>query len=73
MQEVNRFEIAGADSLFYPAKLANKAKQANVWSPKVKVPVAVRYACSNYPITSGYLYNSAGLPVPSFRTENWGK
>lgn len=72
-KEVNCFEIAGSDSIFYPAKLAIKAKQANVWSPKVKVPVAVRYAFSNFPVTSGYLYNTAGLPVPSFRTDNWGK
>jgi sialate O-acetylesterase len=72
-KEVNCFEIAGSDSVFYPAKLAIKAKQANVWSPKVKAPVAVRYAFSNFPVTNGYLYNTAGLPVPSFRTDNWGK
>jgi sialate O-acetylesterase len=72
-KEVNCFEIAGADSVFYPANLAIKAKQANVWSVKVKIPVAVRYGFSNFPITTGYLYNTAGLPVPSFRTDNWGK
>ena len=72
-KEVNCFEVAGADSIFYPAKLMIKAKQANVWSPKVKVPVAVRYAYSNFPVTNGYLYNTAGLPVPSFRTDNWIK
>jgi sialate O-acetylesterase len=72
-KEVNCFEIAGSDSIFYPAKLAIKAKQAIVWSPKVKAPVAVRYAFSNFPVTNGYLYNTAGLPVPSFRTDNWGK
>ncbi len=72
-KEVNCFEIAGQDSIFYPAKLVIKAKQANVWSPKVKAPVAVRYAFCNFPVTNGYLYNTAGLPVPSFRTDNWGK
>ncbi len=72
-KEVNCFEIAGADSVFYPAKLAIKAKLANVWSPKVKAPVAVRYGFCNFPNTSGYLYNTAGLPVPSFRTDNWKK
>ncbi|MEI6277319.1 MAG: sialate O-acetylesterase [Prolixibacteraceae bacterium] len=72
-KEVNCFEIAGADSVFYPARVVIKTKQANVWSPKVKTPVAVRYAFCNYPITGGYLYNTAGLPVPSFRTDNWGK
>ncbi len=72
-KEVSCFEIAGSDSIFYPAKLTIKAKQANVWSPKVKAPVAVRYAFSNFPVTNGFLYNTAGLPVPSFRTDNWGK
>ena len=72
-KEVNCFEVAGSDSIFYPAKFAIKAKQANVWSPKVKVPVAVRYGFCNFPVTTGYLYNTAGLPVPSFRTDNWGK
>jgi sialate O-acetylesterase len=72
-KEINCFEVAGADSIFYPARLLIKAKQANVWSPKVKTPLAVRYGFSNFPVTAGYLYNTAGLPVPSFRTDNWGK
>jgi sialate O-acetylesterase len=72
-KEVGCFEVAGSDSIFYPAKLAIKAKQANVWSPKVKSPLAVRYAFCNFPVTSGFLYNTAGLPVPSFRTDNWAK
>jgi len=72
-KDVSCFEIAGSDSIFYPAQLAIKAKQANVWSPKVKSPVAVRYAFSNFPVTNGFLYNTSGLPVPSFRTDNWAK
>ena len=72
-KEVESFEIAGQDSVFYPAKMNISQKQARVWSPKVKVPVAVRYGFSNFPVTKGFLYNTAGLPVPSFRTDNWAK
>ena len=70
-KNVDCFEIAGSDSLFYPAKLKIDQKQAIVSSPKVKIPVAVRYAFCNFPKTAGYLYNTSGLPVPSFRTDNW--
>jgi len=72
-KEVDCFEIAGADGVFYPAKMNIVKSQACIWAPEVKVPVAVRYAFCNYPRTSGYLYNNAGLPVPSFRTDNWEK
>jgi sialate O-acetylesterase len=72
-KEVASFEVAGLDSVFYPAKMNINAKQVQVWSQKVKVPIAVRYGFSNYPITTGFLYNSAGLPAPSFRTDNWLK
>jgi sialate O-acetylesterase len=72
-KEVECFEIAGQDSVFYPAQMKVGSKQAVVWSTKVKVPVAVRYGYCNFPNTKGYLYNTAGLPVPSFRTDNWLK
>ena len=66
------FEVAGADSIFYPAKLIID-KEVKVFSAKVKAPMAVRYGFCNFPKTKGYLYNTAGLPVPSFRTDNWIK
>jgi sialate O-acetylesterase len=72
-KEVQSFEIAGQDSVFYPAEYKISSSQIQVWSQKVKVPVAVRYGFCNFPKTSGYLYNTAGLPVPSFRTDNWLK
>jgi sialate O-acetylesterase len=72
-KEVESFEVAGQDSIFYPAKLTISKRQANVYSPKVKVPVAVRYSFRNYMPTSGFLYNTAGLPVIPFRTDNWKK
>jgi len=70
-RKVTCLEIAGADKVFYPAQMSMAKKQLKVWSANVKAPVAVRYAFSNYPKTEGYLYNTAGLPVPSFRTDNW--
>ncbi|NDP22217.1 MAG: hypothetical protein GZ091_14220 [Paludibacter sp.] len=70
-KNVDCFEIAGVDSIFYPAKLTISNKQALVSSFKVKIPVAVRYCFCNYPKTNGYLYSTAGLPVASFRTDSW--
>jgi len=70
---VECFEVAGKDSVFYPAKMKINSGQVHVWSSKVKDPVAVRYGFCNFPKTNGYLYNTAGLPVISFRTDNWEK
>ena len=70
---VESFEVAGKDSIFYPAKLTINQKQARVYSPNVKVPVAVRYNFCNFSPTTGFLYNTAGLPVIPFRTDNWKK
>jgi sialate O-acetylesterase len=72
-KEVECFEVAGQDSIFYPAKVTVSQRTALVKSELVKVPVAVRYGYCNFPKTKGYLYNTAGLPVPSFRTDNWRK
>ena len=70
-KSVDCFQISGTDSIFYPAKLEIKNKQALLKSLKVKSPVAVRYAFCNFPKTEGYLYNTAGFPALSFRTDNW--
>jgi len=63
------FLIAGADQQFYPAEAAIDGDKVIVWSDKVKKPVAVRYAFTNYAVTS--LHNGAGWPVIPFRTDNW--
>jgi len=71
-REIDCFEIAGADKIFYPAKYTiNKQTTVLLQSKQVKTPVAVRYAFRNFHVTRGYLYNTAGLPVPSFRTDDW--
>ena len=70
-KRVDCFEVAGTDKVFHPARMAIDKNHVNVWSPDVKRPVAVRYGFSDFPVTHGYLYNDFGLPVPSFRTDNW--
>lgn len=63
------FEVAGEDRVFYPAKAEVKAKKMVVRSEQVKNPVAVRYAFKNW--VKGDLYGSDGLPISSFRTDDW--
>jgi sialate O-acetylesterase len=63
------FEIAGADKVFYPASAKITGKGVVVQSDQVKNPVAVRYAFSDWVI--GDLFNTEGLPVSPFRTDNW--
>ncbi|WEK17669.1 MAG: sialate O-acetylesterase [Candidatus Pedobacter colombiensis] len=65
------FEIAGEDKVFYPAKAVLSGSSVTVSSESVKVPVAVRYAFKDFVI--GDLYGNEGLPVSSFRTDDWEK
>ncbi|MDR0743620.1 MAG: sialate O-acetylesterase, partial [Tannerella sp.] len=69
------FEIAGDDKVFHPAEakiLGNKGSRAiEVSHSDVKNPVAVRYCFKNY--QPGYLYDSYGLPLTPFRTDEWDK
>ncbi len=70
---LNNFEIAGADKIFYKAdaiiKGGDEKSHIIVSSYKVSNPVAVRYAFGN--CIKGDIYNTAGLPLMSFRTDNW--
>jgi len=65
------FEIAGDNRVFYPANAQVKESKdyVEVWSSKVKKPVAVRYCFKNWCI--GKLYGTNELPVSSFRTDDW--
>jgi len=72
-KEIDNVEVAGTDKVFYPAKALIVNRQLKVWSSKVPKPVAVRYAFCNFPQGKGFLYNVAGLPLPSFRTDDWDK
>lgn len=78
-KELTGFEVAGADRKFYPAEAAIKIEWGKpaqlrrplveVWSDKVAHPVAVRYGWSNW--VEGALFDTAGNPASSFRTDNW--
>lgn len=58
------FEVAGADSVFYPARALAGSEAVTVFSHMVPSPVFVRYA--HYDGMEPTLFNSKGLPAPSF-------
>lgn len=68
-KDLAEFEVAGADKHFYPAKAIIKGSSVTVTSPQVKSPVAVRYAFRDF--IAGDLFSTDGLPVSSFRTDDW--
>ncbi len=63
------FIIAGRDSVFVKASVKISGNRLVVYSPNVKQPVAVRYAWGN--AEQATLFNAAGLPASTFRTDNW--
>jgi sialate O-acetylesterase len=63
------FCIAGADKVFYPASAVIVNNSIVVSAAKVKKPLAVRYAFTNYPVTN--LENTNGFPAVPFRTDDW--
>jgi sialate O-acetylesterase len=63
------FALAGADGIFYDAQASIDGKTVKVVSSKVKKPVAVRYAFTNYPVTN--LQNADGIPAVPFRSDQW--
>ncbi|MEJ6981378.1 sialate O-acetylesterase [Pedobacter sp. P351] len=68
-KEMNTFEIAGSDKVFYPAKATVNGSSVSVSSAMVKEPVAVRYAFKDFVV--GDLFSTEGLPASSFRTDDW--
>ena len=64
------FAVAGEDKQFAEAQaeLVNKTTVA-VWSDKVEKPVAARFGWSSRPYIN--LWTTSGLPVTSFRTDDW--
>ncbi len=63
------FVIAGKDGKFVEAKVKVDGKNLVVYSPDVKRPAAVRYAWGN--AEQATLFNKAGLPASTFRTDDW--
>ena len=68
-KELTLFEIAGKDKIFHPAKATIFRNTVVVSSPQVKEPVAVRYAFKD--VVTAELFGTDGLPVSSFRTDDW--
>lgn len=66
-KELSNFEIAGTDSVFYPAKAILLKDKVEVWNDNVPNPIAVRYAFKNFVV--GDLFGVSGIPVSSFRTD----
>lgn len=67
--ESKLFTLAGDDMVFYPAKARISGSKVIVTCDQVKAPVAVRYAFENF--VAGDLFGTDGLPVSSFRSDNW--
>ncbi|GLB49624.1 9-O-acetylesterase [Neptunitalea sp. Y10] len=68
-KEVSGFEIAGADKVFYPATVVLRRKSVMISSPQVQNPVAVRYLFTDF--ARAQIFSTGGLPLSSFRTDNW--
>ena len=67
--EPTEFLIAGDDKVFYPAKAKIEGSTVVLSAKEVKAPVAARFAWKNESI--GNLFSKEGLPVSSFRTDEW--
>lgn len=67
--ESKQFKLAGEDRVFHPAKAWISRSKVMVKSDEVPHPVAVRYAFEN--ASEGDLFSPDGLPVPSFRSDDW--
>ncbi|MFZ4575270.1 MAG: family 16 glycoside hydrolase, partial [Phycisphaerales bacterium] len=65
------FQIAGADRVFYEAKATISGDSVILTSDGVPAPVAARYGWEASPMPS--LFNGAGLPATSFRTDDWNE
>lgn len=68
-KEVTGFELAGEDKIFYPAKTVVRRKSVVLTSDKVAKPVAIRYLFKDF--AKAELFSGGGLPVSSFRTDEW--
>ena len=76
-EQMEGFEVAGADKVFYPAQARHFWQSGGgywdeaimITCPEVKKPVAVRYCFKNFQI--GNVKNGANLPLFPFRTDNW--
>ncbi|MBH1959814.1 MAG: hypothetical protein I8H68_06865 [Flavobacteriia bacterium] len=66
---VKGFEIAGDNHIFYPAATKIFKNRVEVYSDKVKNPVAVRFGWKGN-ASENNLFTETNLPVSPFRTDN---
>ncbi len=66
---LTQFELAGADQIFHPATAVLQNNRIAVTASTVQAPIAVRYAFHDW--CFGELYRTEGIPVASFRSDNW--
>ena len=69
--ELEGFEVAGDDRIFYPAKAHPYRGGLSIIVESEDVPEikSVRYNFKNFAI--GKIHDSYGLPIVPFRTDNW--
>lgn len=70
-EDLQGFEVAGADRVFYPAKaeVNREGFTITVSAPEVNDIQSVRYCFRNFAI--GKVHGGLGLPLIPFRTDNW--
>ena len=67
--DIQGFEVAGEDRVFYPAKAERRDHSVVVTCEQVPEPVAVRYCFRDF--QKGNLTGAINLPAVPFRTDNW--
>ena len=70
-EAVRQVTIAGDDRVFHPAEARIEGDELVAWSPAVARPVALRFGWAADAMTN--LWNGAGLPASSFRTDDWDR
>lgn len=68
-EPLQHLTIAGPDRVFHPATARIEGESLVVTSPAVPAPVAARLGAGAADQTN--LWNAAGLPAASFRTDDW--
>lgn len=68
---VHGFEVAGPDKVFHPVKAAALYSKIYIDCSEIADPVAVRYGFKN--CSDADVVTMLGMPLPSFRTDDWAK
>ena len=69
--KLDSFAIAGKDKIWHWADSQIDGDSVVLSSPRVKEPIAVRYAWAMNPSKRNLLYNEEGFPASPFRTDDW--